>query len=106
MDVGDDREAARPRRLRAKPSSASARGMATRTISQPARARRAICASVASASRVSVLVIDCTVMGAPPPIGTPPTMHGARRHAALPRRSLPLGRASLTMYLTTSEYMR
>src|SRR3954465_5998664 len=29
---------------------------------------------VASKSAVSVLVIDCTATGAPPPIGTPPTV--------------------------------
>ena len=57
-------------------SSATAslsRGTATRTSSQPASTIRPICSSVASTSLVSVLVIDCTTTGAPPPIGTPPT---------------------------------
>ena len=57
-------------------SSATAslsRGTATRTSSQPASAMRPIWASVASTSLVSVLVIDWTTTGAPPPIGTPPT---------------------------------
>src|SRR5438552_1233143 len=48
-------------------------GTATRTISQPASTRRPICASVASASCVLVVVIDWTTTGAPAPIGTPPT---------------------------------
>src|SRR5574338_403440 len=49
-------------------------GTATRTISQPADASAAICAVVASTSCVFVSVIDCTTTGAPPPIGTPPTL--------------------------------
>ena len=48
-------------------------GTATRAISQPADARAAICAVVASTSCVFVRVIDCTTTGAPPPIFTPPT---------------------------------
>src|SRR6187551_1287992 len=54
-------------------SASSAFGTATRTISQPAEARSAICAIVASTSYVFVRVIDCTATGAPPPIATPPT---------------------------------
>src|SRR5436189_4332460 len=45
-----------------------------RTISEPARANAAICATVPSISAVSVLVIDCTTIGAPPPTATLPTM--------------------------------
>ena len=45
----------------------------TRTISEPARARARTCATVASMSAVSVLVIDCTTIGASPPTFTPPT---------------------------------
>ena len=43
--------------------------------------RRPICRAVASTSAVSVLVIDCTTMGASPPMITPPTSTGmdARR---------------------------
>ena len=56
-------------------ASASGRpGTATRTMSTPASWRRAICASVASASKVLVVVIDCTATVAPPPISTPPTL--------------------------------
>src|SRR3954470_13868868 len=56
-------------------ASASARpGTATRTTSHPASASRPIWPSVASTSCVSVSVIDCTTTGAPPPMGTPPTL--------------------------------
>jgi hypothetical protein len=48
-------------------------GTATRTTSQPAEARAAICAVVAVTSCVFVSVIDCTTTGAPPPMGTSPT---------------------------------
>src|SRR4051794_4400379 len=44
-----------------------------RTISEPARASAATCAVVPAISAVSVLVIDCTTTGAPPPTSTPPT---------------------------------
>src|SRR5689334_4424374 len=45
-----------------------------RTISEPARESAATCAMVPSISAVSVLVIDCTTIGAPPPTATLPTM--------------------------------
>src|SRR5688572_28338590 len=67
-------------------------GTATRTISQPASARRRICASVASTSHVMVMVIDCTATGAPPPIRTLPTRTGrVRSRAAVRTPSLPAG---------------
>src|SRR5580692_9535307 len=44
-----------------------------RTISDPVRASAATCLVVASTSAVSVLVIDCTTTGAPPPTVTLPT---------------------------------
>src|SRR3990170_8992284 len=53
--------------------AASASGTATRTISHPASSSRFIWETVASTSRVSVLVIDWTMTGAPPPIKTLPT---------------------------------
>ena len=59
--------------LRAMSGSASASscdGTATRTIWQPAAVSSAICCSVALTSAVSVVVIDCTDTGAPPPTGT------------------------------------
>ncbi len=55
-------------------SASSVFGTATRTISQPALASAAICAVVAGTSWVFVVVIDCTTMGAPPPMRTPPTV--------------------------------
>ena len=63
--------------LRAMAGSASASswdGTATRTIWHPAAVSSAICCRVAFTSAVSVVVIDCTVTGAPPPTGTAPTM--------------------------------
>src|SRR3954470_16277024 len=55
-------------------STSSCDGTATRTIWQPAAVSSAICCSVAFTSAVSVVVIDCTLIGAPPPTGTLPTM--------------------------------
>ena len=51
-------------------SASSWDGTATRTIWQPAAVSSAICCSVALTSAVSVVVIDCTETGAPPPTGT------------------------------------
>ena len=45
----------------------------TRTISEPAWASSMHCCAVTAASAVSVLVIDCTTTGAPPPTWTAPT---------------------------------
>src|SRR6478672_9698922 len=54
---------------------AAASGVLTvmRTSSEPARASASTCPAVAAASAVSVLVIDCTTMGASPPMSTSPT---------------------------------
>src|SRR5262249_13900334 len=54
---------------------AAASGVLTvmRTSSEPARASASTCSAVAAASAVSVLVIDCTTMGASPPMSTSPT---------------------------------
>ena len=54
-------------------AAASSRSTVMRTSSEPARASAATCWAVASASAVSVLVIDCTTTGAPPPTVTLPT---------------------------------
>src|SRR5215472_15904661 len=51
-------------------SASSCDGTATRTIWQPAAVSSAICCSVAFTSAVSVVVIDCTETGAPPPTAT------------------------------------
>src|ERR1044071_6459086 len=48
-------------------SAASRTGTAQRTMSHPAASSDQISRSVAWTSRVSVLVIDCTVIGASPP---------------------------------------
>ena len=55
-------------------AAASSRSTVMRTISEPARASAATCFAVPSASAVSVLVIDCTTTGAPPPTVTLPTL--------------------------------
>src|SRR5437867_2631279 len=57
-------------------SAASRTGTAQRTISHPAASSAQICRRVASTSRVSVFVIDCTVMGALPPTFTVPSVIG------------------------------
>src|SRR5215472_16535337 len=55
-------------------SASSWDGTATRTIWQPDAVSSAICWRVAFTSAVSVVVIDWTDTGAPPPTGTLPTM--------------------------------
>ena len=44
----------------------------SRTISEPARHNSATCFTLEATSEVSVLVIDCTTTGLPPPTVTPP----------------------------------
>ena len=51
-------------------AAASGRFTVTRTISDPASASSMHCRAVARASAVSVIVIDCTTTGAPPPTCT------------------------------------
>ncbi len=51
----------------------SSSGQETRTMSAPASSSWRIWPMVALASAVSVLVIDCTVIGASPPTSTDPT---------------------------------
>src|SRR6266536_4227166 len=62
------------RAIGASASASSCDGTATRTIGQPAAVSSAICWRVALTSAVSEVVIDCTLIGAPPPTGTGPTM--------------------------------
>src|SRR4051812_4626822 len=59
--------------IRSSARTSSSRGTAQRTRSPPASAMAWICFMVASKSAVSVLAMDCTATGAPPPIFTPPT---------------------------------
>src|SRR3954454_19736185 len=61
------------RTISARASASSWLGQATRTIWQPDAVSSAICWRVALTSAVSVVVIDCTLIGAPPPTFTPPT---------------------------------
>ena len=60
-------------------AAASGRLTVTRTISEPASASSMHCRAVAAASAVSVIVIDCTTTGAPPPTVTAPTFTGTVR---------------------------
>src|SRR6058998_2907992 len=55
-------------------SAASLTGTAHRTMSQPAASSDQISSKVAWTSRVSVLVMDCTVIGAPPPTARLPSL--------------------------------
>src|SRR3954452_17771231 len=55
-------------------SASSWLGTATRTMSQPVAVSSAICCRVALMSAVSVVVIDCTLIGASPPTATLPTL--------------------------------
>ena len=55
-------------------SASSWLGTATRTMSQPVAVSSAICWSVELMSAVSVVVIDCTLIGASPPTSTLPTL--------------------------------
>ena len=61
------------RAIAASASASSCVGQATRTIWHPVAVSSAICWSVASTSLVSVVVIDWTETGAPPPTSTLPT---------------------------------
>src|SRR6202158_483520 len=63
----------KPSRICGTAAAASSRSTVIRTSSEPARASAATCVTVAATSAVSVLVIDCTTIGAPPPTATPPT---------------------------------
>src|SRR5258705_12645605 len=63
----------RPPRICGTAAAASSRSTVIRTSSEPARESAAICATVPSTSAVSVLVIDCPTIGAPPPTATLPT---------------------------------
>src|SRR5215813_7300227 len=58
--------------------AAASRSTVMRTISDPARASVADWRAVAAMSAVSVLVIDCTTIGASPPMTTPPTATGTQ----------------------------
>src|SRR5258708_3618793 len=54
-------------------AAASSLFTVTRTSSDPARASAATCCTVPGMSAVSVLVMDCTTIGASDPTRTPPT---------------------------------
>jgi hypothetical protein len=76
MEVADQRHIdAEPQQswMRGTAAALSSRSTVMRTISEPARCSAATWATVWSTSAVSVLVIDCTTTGAPPPTITPPT---------------------------------
>src|SRR5438067_1679060 len=76
---------ARSRRSRIGATAAAASLVLTvrRTSSDPARASACTCRTVPSMSAVSVLVIDCTTIGAPPPTRTGPTKTRAEARRAM-----------------------
>src|SRR5207302_701297 len=78
---------ARSRRSRIGATAAAASLVLTvrRTSSDPARASACTCRTVPSMSAVSVLVIDCTTIGAPPPTRTGPTGTRAEGERRQPR---------------------
>src|SRR6516225_6426406 len=63
----------KPSRIWGTAAAASSRSTVMRTISEPARESAATCSTVLWTSAVSVLVIDWTTIGAPPPTATLPT---------------------------------
>src|SRR5919107_5935587 len=65
-------------------AASSVSGTATRTMSQPVAASSAICCRVALMSAVLVMVIDWTLIGAPPPTGTRPTLIRRERRRPTP----------------------
>ncbi len=74
-------------RIGATAAAASSLLTVMRTSSEPAAASAATWATVAATSAVSVLVIDCTTIGAPPPMATLPTRAVRVRWRALGRCS-------------------
>ena len=72
--------------ISARPPAASASLQVMRTMSAPAPRSAYTWDRVASTSAVFVVVIDCTLIGAPPPIATAPTLR-----ALVGRRSLTAG---------------
>ena len=102
MEVADERNADAERielgaDRRAPPAAAASLLTVIRTSSEPAWASAATWRAVASASAVSVFVIDCTTTGWADPTGTPPTDDrcaagaglDAHRRAMVPDRHAP-----------------
>src|SRR5215208_2617792 len=90
--------------IRSSALTSSSRGTAQRTRSPPASAMAWICFMVASKSAVSVLVMDCTATGAPPPILTPPTsicfLEAMNRPRSLAGRASTTGGSALTAHVS------
>ena len=80
MEVADERhvhaQLREPVADRRTAAAASASLTVMRTSSEPARASALICCAVPSMSAVSVLVIDCTTIGAAPPTVDAADLHG------------------------------
>ena len=72
MDIGDQRNGAAVHQARTASAQASLNGYADDVRARD-RQRANLGESVFSTSAVSVLVIDCTLTGAPPPMRTLPT---------------------------------
>src|SRR5258705_374186 len=88
-------------------SASSCDGTATRTIWQPVAVSSAICWRVALTSDVSVVVIDWTDTGAPPPTGTLPTMiwREWRRGASGSTGALGITRLTAVTAASTRSYL-
>ena len=78
-------------------AAASSRSTVMRTSSEPARASAATCRAVASASAVSVLVMDWTTIGASPPTDTPATSTATERRRGAGAPLLDILRSPLTL---------
>src|ERR1700687_651488 len=85
-------------------AAASGTFTVTRTISEPASASSRHCCAVPAASAVSVLVMDCTTMGAPPPTRTWPTFtpYVLRRGWRVAAASEPAIWVSIPFYFSVS----
>src|SRR6195256_6038736 len=83
-------------------AAASLRSTVMRTISEPARASAATCRAVPSTSAVSVLVMDCTTTGAPPPTSTPPTSTPTDRRRSCGPACVDIGLSPLPLRCQTA----
>src|SRR5271165_4366382 len=98
--------AANRSRIRGTAAAASSRSTVRRTISEPARASAAIWRAVASTSAVSVLVIDWTTTGAPPPTVTAASPAPTRTPALARRGAGPKGGSVLVIGFSYSNAVR
>ena len=89
-------------------AAASGRSTVMRTSSEPAAASSSTCSAVAPTSAVSVLVMDWTAMGAPPPMVAGPisTLTDSRRREAAEKVMLNSCLRSYGLCLSTNDPWR